>query len=173
VSGSEVFKPGRSFLSEGLKGEEGAGCVALVSSGAASEGSQFLEASQTGGDVFFVTAEKLAPQDFDTAPDVYDAHECTSSSPCIAPPAPQPPACDTEASCKAPPTPQPSIYGAPSSATFSGPGNLAPSFPTTVAKVTKKTVGCKKGFVKSRKGRCVKSSKRKKAKKASNHRRAK
>jgi hypothetical protein len=167
VSGSEVFKPGRSFVVEGGKGSEGAGCVALISSGAASEGSQFLEASENGGDVFFLTAEKLAPQDFDSAPDVYDAHECTGSSPCIAPPASQPPACDNEASCKAPPSPQPSIYGAPSSATFSGPGNL--STPPPPAKVTKKTVKCKKGFVKNKKGKCVrkKSKKTKQARKAS------
>jgi hypothetical protein len=56
---------------------------------------------------------------------VYDAHECTSEVPCYVPPVVSP-ACSTEASCRPAPTPQPSIYGAPSSATFSGAGNITP-----------------------------------------------
>jgi hypothetical protein len=101
------------------------GCVGLISSGDSSEESAFLDASESGGDVFFLTSAKLSSQDKDTAYDIYDAHECTSESPCSSA-AETPPPCDTEASCKASPTPQPEIYGLPSSATFSGPGNLAP-----------------------------------------------
>jgi DNA-binding beta-propeller fold protein YncE len=103
------------------------GCVGLVSSGTNREESAFLDASETGGDVFFLTSARLAPQDFDIALDVYDAHECTPASPCIPPPPSPPPPCTTEASCKAAPTPQPEIFGAPASATFSGLGNLAPA----------------------------------------------
>ena len=174
TSGSEVFKPAHAFEVGGVKGEEGAGCVALISSGTSSEPSSFVDASETGGDVFFLTASKLAPQDFDSAPDVYDARECTSASPCPASVV-APPPCTTEASCKPPPTPQPSIYGLPASATFSGPSNLTPTPPPPPKKVTKKTVKCKKGFVKNKKGKCVKKPKKrsKKAKKSSNHRRAK
>jgi hypothetical protein len=140
------------------------GCVALISSGLASGESVFLDASSTGSDAFFTTAERLVPQDVDNLLDVYDAHECTAASPCPASSI-LPPPCTTEASCIAPPSPQPSIFGPPSSATFSGPGNLAPASP--VKKVTKKTAKCKKHLVKNKKGKCVKPKKPKKAKKTS------
>lgn len=102
------------------------GCVNLVSAGISPAASTFLDASETGGDVFFMTQAQLAPQDYDTAYDVYDAHECTIAAPCF-PVVAQPPPCETEASCKAAPTPQPALYGAPASATFSGTGNLVPA----------------------------------------------
>jgi hypothetical protein len=164
-SGSEVYKP--------ATGEEGAGCVALISTGTAAEGSTFMEASETGADVFFLTTEKALPQDVDTAPDVYDAHECTTASPCISV-ASAPEQCTTEASCKAPPTPQPTIYAPPPSATFNGPGNITPEVAPPPKKVTTKTVKCKKGFVKNKKNKCVKKPKKKKtkARKSSNKGRA-
>jgi hypothetical protein len=147
------------------------GCVALISSGASSEESTFLEASETGGDVFFLTTSKLAPQDFDHAYDVYDAHECTAASPCLPAAAAQPPPCDTEASCRAAPTPQPDVFGTPASGTFSGPGNI--TSPPLV--VTKKAVKCSKGKRLSH-GKCIKArakrrKKAHKAKKSSNNRR--
>jgi DNA-binding beta-propeller fold protein YncE len=101
------------------------GCLSLISSGASSRQSQFLDASESGDDVFFLTNAKLQPQDVDASEDIYDAHDCTAS-PCIAPPPLSPPACSTEASCRPAPAPQPSIFGAPASATFSGPGNPTP-----------------------------------------------
>jgi hypothetical protein len=107
--------------------ERSGGCVGLVSSGSSAEESAFLDASETGGDVFFLTAAKLASQDFDTALDVYDAHECTVSAPCFPTVAGVPAPCGTGDACKAAPSPQPAIYGAPSSATFSGAGNVLPS----------------------------------------------
>ena len=77
--------------------------------------------------MFFLTASQLAPQDEDQAFDIYDAHECTAASPCTSQAAAAvPPACTNEASCKAAPETQPQGYGLPSSATFSGPGNLTP-----------------------------------------------
>jgi WD40-like Beta Propeller Repeat len=173
-SGSEVFKAARPFNEverEGKKveGEEGAGCVALISSGASAQESAFVDASVSGGDVFFLTTAKLAPQDVDDALDVYDAHECTSESPCPAVPAAPPPACNTEASCKAAPSAQPQIFGPPSSATFNGPENLTPS---PVAKVVKKTVKCPKGKVRNKHRKCVRSKKKaKRAKRASRDRR--
>jgi hypothetical protein len=108
-------------------GERSGGCVGLVSSGASSEESAFLDASTTGGDVFFLTASKLVSQDFDTALDVYDAHQCTTQKPCYAPAPVLPPACSTGDSCKAAPSPQPALFGSPSSATFSGAGNVSSS----------------------------------------------
>jgi hypothetical protein len=103
------------------------GCVGLVSSGGAPGESAFMDASQTGADVFFLTYGKLSTADFDTALDMYDAHECTASSPCFAQPPVQPPPCVTGDSCKAAPTPQPSAFGAPASATFAGQGNVTVS----------------------------------------------
>jgi len=104
------------------------GCVGLVSSGVSSEESAFLDASASGSDVFFLTASKLVSSDFDTALDVYDAHECTVGSPCLPEPARPEKACVTEASCKEAPPPLPEIFGAPPSSTFNGLGNI-PSAP--------------------------------------------
>ncbi len=180
TSGSDVFKPERTVKVEvGTPQEhavtEGAGCVALISSGTSPEESAFLDASagagegehgqpgsEGGADVFFLTAEKLAPQDFDNAYDVYDAHECTSAEPCLPQAAETPPACTTTDSCRPAATPQPEVFGAPPSATFSGPGNLAPP-PPAVVKPKPKPTKCKKGFTKNKKGKCIKNKKKKKA----------
>ena len=133
ASGSDVFEPEHSIKVEGREVQGGAGCVALISSGSSAQESAFLDASETGGDVFFLTTAKLAPQDFDDALDVYDAQECTTQAPCLRPQASQPPECATEASCKAAPSPQPQIFGLSGSATFSGAGNVvAPSAPLNV-----------------------------------------
>jgi NHL repeat len=167
TSGSIVFKPERKAKS-GVT--EGAGCVGLISSGTSSGESAFLDASESGGDVFFLTKSKLAPQDFDEALDVYDAQVCTTAAPC-ATAATSPPACITAEGCRAAPAPQPSIFGAPGSATFSGIGNVTPA--STPAKATKKTVKCRKGFVKNKKGKCVKKSKKKSKKAKKTNRRAK
>jgi hypothetical protein len=140
------------------------GCVGLISSGESSEQSAFLDASASGGDVFFMTTSQLVPQDVDHAYDVYDAHECTSKAPCFPVAAEVPPPCTTEASCKPSPEPPPSIYGAPASATFSGPGNITPEVAPPPKKVVTKTVKCKKGETKNKKGKCVKKPKKKKNK---------
>jgi hypothetical protein len=102
------------------------GCVALISSGSSAKESAFMDASESGDDVFFLTSAKLSPLDVDASRDVYDAHVCTTAEPCIAFPNVQSPPCTTEASCKAAPAPQPSVFGAPASATFHGLGNPAP-----------------------------------------------
>jgi hypothetical protein len=119
--------------------ERSGGCVALISSGTSREESAFLDASEDGSSVFFLTLAKLAKQDFDRAADIYDARECTGASPCLSEPVEAAPPCVTEASCKAAPTPQPEIFGAPPSATFSGLGNIAPPAPVTKPKPKAKT----------------------------------
>ncbi len=116
---------GGCTTSDSTFSEVSGGCVSLVSSGISPQESMFLDASETGGDVFVRTTAKLTSQDPGSAFVVYDAHVCTSEVPCRVPLVPSPP-CSTEASCRPAPTPQPSIYGAPSSATFSGAGNIAP-----------------------------------------------
>jgi hypothetical protein len=110
----------------------GGGCLYLISTGQASGNSFFVDASADGRDVFFLTGEQLVPQDGDEAVDVYDAREGGGF------PFALPPPCAGEA-CKPAVTPAPAIYGAPSSATFQGTGNL-PALagrPKTVKKASK------------------------------------
>jgi DNA-binding beta-propeller fold protein YncE len=163
------------------------GCVGLISSGTSPEASAFLDASESGNDVFFLTASRLTSADVDSRKDVYDAHVCSSESPCVQPPASPPPPCTTESSCKPSPAPQPSIFGAPASATFEGPGNLVPPPPTPPQKpkkptraqqLTKALASCHKRFPKSkqRRGSCERQARAKygaKGKKASAKKRAK
>ncbi len=112
------------------------GCVGLISSGTSGEESAFLDASESGDDVFFLTAAQLVPQDLDHALDVYDARVCSAGSPCLAsPPAPGVP-CGTADSCRAASSSQPGVFGVPPSATFSGAGNPPP--PATKMVVRKK-----------------------------------
>jgi hypothetical protein len=138
------------------------GCVNLISSGESGEASVFLDASATGDDVFFLTAQRLTKADIDSREDVYDAHVCSPASPCLETPAAQPPACITESSCKAAPSPQPPAFGAPASQSFSGPGNPPPPPPTPPVKVkpptraqqlAKALAACHKRFAKAKKRR--------------------
>jgi hypothetical protein len=139
----------------------------LISSGRASGDSLFLEASANSSDVFFTTAERLVAKDTDTALDVYDAHECTAASPC-ATEATAHEECASAAACRSAPVPQPSIFGAPSSATFSGPGNiLAEPKPKTAAqiraeKLSKALASCRKRYPhsKKRRGSCERAAHR-------------
>lgn len=90
-------------------------CVGLVSSGTAGEEAGFLDASDTGDDVFFLTPGRLSAFDKDTVYDVYDARvngvaavlslatECTGE------------ACQPQVGPPNDPT--------PSSEAFRGPGN--------------------------------------------------
>jgi hypothetical protein len=154
------------------------GCVGLTSSGSSPEESAFLDASESGGDVFFLTAARLARQDFDTALDVYDAHECTTSSPCFPVAPPPPPPCSTEGSCRGTSPPQPNIFGSPASATFFGPGNSSPppvqTAETRAQKLAKALSACRKRYKRSRQrmGVCERQARRrygpvKRARKAS------
>jgi hypothetical protein len=159
--------------------ERSGGCVGLISSGTAATESTFLDASGDGSDVFFLTAAKLVPADVDTSLDVYDAHECTGSSPCYAAPA-APVPCTSEASCRPAVTPQPGIYGFPPSAVFSGPGDLTPAPAPAVAakpltraqKLAKALKACKAKRKRKQRASCEAAARkrygppRKKAKKA-------
>jgi hypothetical protein len=131
-SGSVVYLPARAFVG----GVQPAGCVGLVSPGDSPEESVFLDASEGGGDVFFLTAAKLAAADFDTSMDVYDAHECGGVAvvSCVAAGVEVPPPCDTGDACKAAPSLQPEVFGAPASSTFVGAGN-PPTTPPPLPRV--------------------------------------
>ena len=123
-----------------------AGCVALISSGESGEESVFEDASESGEDVFFLSSSRLSTADLDGTLSLWDAHACTTASPCVAAPASPPPPCNTESSCKASQSSQPQIYGAPPTATFSGPGNLPPApppsaHPKTAAQIKAEKLG--------------------------------
>jgi hypothetical protein len=135
------------------------GCVALISSGTAPGESAFLDASESGGDVFFLTSGQLTSQDTDTALDIYDAHACTATSPCLSAHV-APPACGTADACRAAPAPQPGIFGSPSSATLSATGNLTPQPPPrgspTTAQIRAKKLAAALHACRSRYGRSKK-----------------
>jgi hypothetical protein len=116
-----------------------AGCVDLISSGTSKEESAFLDASESGNDVFFLTASQLSHRDVDTALDVYDAAVGGTEAEVA-----RPVECSGDA-CQQPAVPP--NDATPGSLTFNGAGNV---------------VECPKGKVKQ-KGKCV-AKKHKKAK---------
>lgn len=94
------------------------GCVFPISNVAGADASFFLDASPSGDDVFIATEDQLVPSDIDGHMDVYDAR-VGGGFPVSSPPQ----ECDNADSCKPPESPQPTLFGAPASETFSGPGN--------------------------------------------------
>jgi NHL repeat-containing protein len=130
------------------------GCVDLVSSGQSAKGSEFLDASPSGNDVFFTTLSSLVPQDYGLV-DVYDARVDGGFA---APPPPEA-GCEGEA-CQG--LPSPPNDPTPASAAFEGAGNVRES----------SAARCRKGKVR-RKGRCVaKRHKRANRHQANHNRRA-
>jgi hypothetical protein len=130
------------------------GCVFLISKGTGSEDSEFVGASASGSDVFFMSRDELVPADQDDLEDLYDARvdggfpEVTQA------------AC-TGTGCQGIPS-APPIFATPSSVTFAGVGNfeLSPAAGAKVqAKPKKKVVKCAKGKTR-KKGKCVKTGKK-------------
>jgi hypothetical protein len=144
--------------------DEATGCVSLVSSGSSSEESAFLEASETGDDVFFITAAQLSGADQDNAFDIYDAHVCADAPGCPGPVGGSPPPCASSDACRAAPAPQPEIFGAPASSTFSGVGNLTPppvvkaKPPTRAQLLAKALKACKKQRSAKARAKCIKKA---------------
>jgi hypothetical protein len=144
------------------------GCVGLISSGTASTESVFLDASENGDDVFFLTTAQLSKRDTDTTYDVYDARVGGGEPEPVAPVECQGDACQGFVEAPSDLT--------PGSLIFSGPGNLTPLAPVS-AKPSRRAVRCKtaeklsggkcvkvkcpKGKKLSR-GKCVKASKARK-----------
>jgi DNA-binding beta-propeller fold protein YncE len=100
------------------------GCIGLISPGTSTHEAAFLDASATGNDVFFLTADQLSSQDVDSNFDIYDAHVCENASPCPPPEEPPAPPCQGEA-CQGSFSPGPS-FSTPASTSSSGVGNLVP-----------------------------------------------
>jgi DNA-binding beta-propeller fold protein YncE len=165
------------------------GCVGLISSGTSPHESAFLDASASGKEVFFLTAEKLpaangAIQDVDTNFDVYDAHACEESSPCSAP------AVATASSCEEAPAstwctgavPHEQKLPPPLGATIPTSGNITPKLqvkgstqeqkptkPETAAQKLNKTLkACRKKYKhdKHRRVACEKQARKKYASKS-------
>ncbi len=139
------------------------GCLGLVSSGESGEESGFLDASENGNDVFFLTKSQLSKRDTDTSYDIYDARVGG-----IEPPESKPVECQGDA-CQSPVTPPESLT--PSSFTFSGPGNqlTPPALGTgnteTKGKAKKKAKRCTKGRVRDKHNKCVRAKGKKRRKK--------
>ena len=133
------------------------GCVFPISDVAGSYASHFMDASANGNDVFIATTDQLLPSDTDFREDVYAARVGGGFPVAVATPV-----CTNADSCKPGVSAQPDVFGAPASATFSGPGSPLPT-PVAVKKPVKKAVKCAKNE-KLNHGRCVKK-KRQKSKK--------
>jgi hypothetical protein len=138
--------PGEGSCEEGAPAYSPAngGCLYLISSGKGSYPSLFLDASESGSDVFFFTRSRLVGQDTDALLDVYDARVGGG----IAAQSPPPPeACEGEA-CKPGASPPPGVASAATPG-FQGTGNVREKPPRH----------CPRGKVR-RHGKCVKKHKR-------------
>ncbi len=135
---------------------EAAGCVYLLSGGVGETTSWLVGASDSGSDVFVVSRTPLVPG-ADEAYNLYDARVGG-----VLPVASQ--AC-TETGCQGVPA-APPPFATPSSVTFNGPGNFAPTPPTpavkTKTKLKPKAKRCQRGLVRQH-GKCVKRAKAKRS----------
>jgi DNA-binding beta-propeller fold protein YncE len=143
------------------------GCVGLISSGESDHESAFLDASESGGDAFFLTNQPLVGSDHDTSFDVYDARVCSEASPCISQPPASPQGCEEAQTCRPLPPSQQVFPGPSGSATFSGAGNqpasqtlhlqtsAKPKPLTRAQKLTKALKTCRARYKKSKRKRVV------------------
>lgn len=124
-NGRLFFQAGEDLLPADTNGESDIyeyeqGQLHLISSGTSRFESLYIDASESGNDVYFLTRQSLVPQDTqEGAHKIYDARIDGGFAPMASPPA-----CTTADACRTPVSPQPSIYGAPSSQMFLGVGNL-------------------------------------------------
>lgn len=136
------------------------GCVDLISTGASGQESAFLDASENGNDVFFLTYQPISKRDHDTALDVYDARVGGGE------PTPEEPVECGADNCTAQPPPPESPT--PDSLTFNGLGNQLTSpapgtatnttpktkSPTRAQRLSKALEACHKDRAKSKRRRC-------------------
>jgi hypothetical protein len=116
------------------------GCVSLISSGTSAEESAFMDASEDGNDVFFLTAARLTARDEDKALDIYDA-SVGGGEPALV----KPVECSGDA-CQQPAVPP--AHPTPGTLLVNGPENVKQ---------------CPKGKV-QKGGKCVKKQQKKKGK---------
>jgi hypothetical protein len=134
------------------------GQLYLISSGTSSRQSALIAASENGNDVFILSRQQLVPQDsHEELRVIYDARVDGGFPTPLAPPP-----CGTADACRTAVAPQPSIYGAPSSQTFSGAGNLAPPAEAKPKRKKATTKACKRS--KRRRARCTNTVRKARAK---------
>jgi hypothetical protein len=114
----------------------------------------------SGANVFFWTFDSLVPEDTDTLRDLYDAHVCSGGEPCHVP---APEGSCGEGSCQGASSSLGVSVAPAGSATFFGPGDLAP-VPAPVVKPTpvlsraqklaRALKACRKDKSKKRRGVC-------------------
>jgi hypothetical protein len=128
------------------------GCIGLISSPTATGEAVFIDASESGGegphgeelqegggDVFFVSGAKLAPQDKEGTLTLYDAHECTAASSCILTPLPkETQVCQSAEACR-PYTPPGSLPAGPATGSPGASGNLNPQHSVLPSKASAKS----------------------------------
>jgi hypothetical protein len=148
------------------------GCVGLISSGTSDRESAFLDASTSGDDVFFLTAAPLLSQDRDTNFDVYDAHVCSTASPCVAVTSVTTGNCASADECKgasgSTPTPPAMLTGA-ASGNVLGRNSVLPSITSTppakkltkAERLKKALKSCKKLKKKQKRVSCEKAARKK------------
>ncbi|HEX5307872.1 MAG TPA: hypothetical protein VFW38_02200 [Solirubrobacteraceae bacterium] len=140
---------------------EGEGCVYILSEGTGSQDSYFVDASESGDDVFIVSRSKLGGADEDELMDLYDVttHGLTQPAPLTC----------TGSGCQGVPLSAP-IFATPASVTFEGVGNFAAVAKESKAKPKpKKKPKQKKPKKKSKGKKKGKSKARKSARKANGH----
>jgi hypothetical protein len=140
------------------------GCVFLLSGNASDEESTFIDADESGANVFFTTRTQLVSEDRNDQTDVYDARVDGGF--------PRPTIACTGTGCQGVP-PAPPLFATPSSATFNGVGNYPPPLPRSVSKPKKTAVqirsgkfskalkACKKDRNKMKRSTCEKSARKK------------
>jgi hypothetical protein len=125
-SGQVFFETAEALVGQDTNGRRDvyqyeAGSLYLISSGTNRVASYFMDATPSGSDVFFATAERLLARDEDDVYDIYDARVDGG----FPEPPPSASPCGGEG-CRS--APQAVVaFESPASATFSGPGNLAAS----------------------------------------------
>jgi WD40-like Beta Propeller Repeat len=102
----------------------------LVSGGAGSGRSEFLDASASGADVFFSTSQGLLEGDTDNQSSVYDARVDGGFPPALGQ-GEQAGACESQEACESPPSEPPAQLVAASSVLSAGGNLLAPPTPVT------------------------------------------
>lgn len=153
----EWEREGEDTCTNGSASTVTGGCTYLLSGAGGPRPSVFVDASATGGDVFFISSARLTPDDRGELQELYDAHECSTASPCFQVSST---AC-TGTDCQGVPPASP-IFATPASVTAEGPGN--PSMPAAVpATKSKPKNRCAKGMKLDR-GRCGRRKKSRKEK---------
>ncbi len=130
------------------------GALHLISGGTSSAPSYFLDATPSGSDVFFATAQKLLRRDTEPTYDIYDARVGGGFAESLLPAPP----CESECkgSAGAPPA-----FSTPSSTTFTGAGNVVQTKTSTKpkhrrAKLRRELRACRKRYPRNerRRTRC-------------------